>query len=39
MQAEDVLQDGFITLFSKLSDYKGEGSLKDGPGGSLSRLH
>ena len=28
MQAEDVLQDGFITLFSKLSDYKGEGSFE-----------
>lgn len=28
MQAEDVLQDGFITLFSKLKDYKGEGSFE-----------
>lgn len=26
--AEDVLQDGFITLFSKLNDYKGEGSFE-----------
>ena len=25
--AEDVLQDGFITLFSKLQDYKGDGSF------------
>ena len=28
MQAEDVLQDGFITLFSKLKDYKGDGSFE-----------
>jgi RNA polymerase sigma-70 factor (ECF subfamily) len=27
-QAEDVLQDGFIMLFSKLKDYKGEGSFE-----------
>ena len=27
-QAEDVLQDGFITLFTKLKDYKGEGSFE-----------
>ena len=27
-QAEDVLQDGFITLFSKLEDFKGEGSFE-----------
>lgn len=26
--AEDVLQDGFITLFSKLESYKGEGSFE-----------
>jgi RNA polymerase sigma factor (sigma-70 family) len=26
--AEDVLQDGFITLFSKLQDYKGDGSFE-----------
>lgn len=26
--AKDVLHDGFITLFSKLSTYKGEGSLE-----------
>lgn len=26
--AEDLLQDGFITLFSKLSNYKGEGSFE-----------
>lgn len=26
--AEDVLQDGFITLFSKLGSYKGEGSFE-----------
>ena len=26
--AEDVLQDGFITLFSKLKDYKGDGSFE-----------
>ena len=25
--AEDVLQDGFITLFTKLGDYKGDGSF------------
>lgn len=25
--AEDVLQDGFITLFTKLEDYKGDGSF------------
>ena len=25
--AEDVLQDGFITLFTKLRDYKGDGSF------------
>ena len=27
-QAADVLQDGFITLFAKLKDYKGEGSFE-----------
>jgi len=27
-QAEDVLQDGFIKIFSKLSDYKNEGVLE-----------
>lgn len=26
--AEDVLQDGFITLFGKLKDFKGEGSFE-----------
>ena len=26
--AEDILQDGFITLFSKLKDYKGDGSFE-----------
>jgi RNA polymerase sigma-70 factor (ECF subfamily) len=26
--AEDVLQDGFVTLFSKLEAYKGEGSFE-----------
>ena len=26
--AEDVLQDGFITLFTRLRDYKGEGSFE-----------
>ena len=26
--AEDVLQDGFITLFTRLDSYKGEGSLE-----------
>lgn len=26
--AEDVLQDGFITLFTKLGSYKGEGSFE-----------
>jgi len=26
--AEDVLQDGFVTLFSKLSQYSGEGSFE-----------
>lgn len=28
MQAEDVLQDGFITLFGKIKDYKGDGSFE-----------
>ena len=28
VQAEDVLQDGFITLFTKLKEYKGEGSFE-----------
>ena len=27
-QAEDVLQDGFITLFTKLESYKGDGSFE-----------
>ena len=27
-QAEDVLQDGFITLFCKLKDFKGDGSFE-----------
>lgn len=27
-QAEDILQDGFITLFTRLKDYKGEGSFE-----------
>lgn len=27
-QAEDILQDGFITLFMRLKDYKGEGSFE-----------
>ncbi|MGM9791911.1 MAG: RNA polymerase sigma factor, partial [Candidatus Cryptobacteroides sp.] len=27
-QAEDVLQDGFVTLFSKLGSYLGEGSFE-----------
>ena len=26
--AEDVLQDGFVTLFSRLQDFKGEGSFE-----------
>ena len=26
--AEDILQEGFITLFAKLKDYKGEGSFE-----------
>ena len=26
--AEDVLQDGFITLFTRLQDFKGEGSFE-----------
>ena len=26
--AEDVLQEGFITLFGKLGDFKGEGSFE-----------
>ena len=26
--AEDVLQDGFVTLFTRLQDYKGEGSFE-----------
>ncbi len=28
VQAEDVLQDGFITLFEKLDSYKGDGSFE-----------
>lgn len=28
IQAEDVLQDGFITLFTKLENYKGDGSFE-----------
>ena len=28
VQAEDILQDGFITLFSKLKDFKGDGSFE-----------
>ena len=28
IQAEDVLQDGFITLFTKLESYKGDGSFE-----------
>lgn len=28
VQAEDVLQEGFITLFQKLKDFKGEGSFE-----------
>ncbi|MBO5497993.1 MAG: sigma-70 family RNA polymerase sigma factor [Bacteroidales bacterium] len=28
VQAEDILQEGFITLFSKLENYKGEGSFE-----------
>ena len=27
--AEDILQDGFITLFSKIGSYKGDGSFED----------
>ena len=27
-QAEDILQDGFITLFTRLKDFKGEGSFE-----------
>ena len=27
-QAEDVLQDGFVTLFTRLDTYKGEGSFE-----------
>lgn len=27
-QAEDILQDGFITLFTKLDSYKGDGSFE-----------
>lgn len=26
--AEDILQDGFVTLFSKLKDYKGDGAFE-----------
>ena len=26
--AQDILQDGFVTLFSKIDDYKGEGSFE-----------
>ena len=28
VQAEDLLQEGFITLFAKLNDYKGNGSFE-----------
>lgn len=28
VQAEDILQDGFITLFNKLKDFKGDGSFE-----------
>ncbi len=28
VQAEDILQDGFITLFTRLGSYKGEGSFE-----------
>ncbi len=28
VQAEDILQEGFITLFAKLKSYKGEGSFE-----------
>lgn len=28
MEAEDMLQDGFIKLFNKLDDYRGEGSFE-----------
>ncbi len=28
IQAEDVLQDGFVTLFTRLGSYKGEGSFE-----------
>ena len=28
VQAEDILQDGFITLFAKLKEFKGEGSFE-----------
>ena len=27
-QAEDILQDGFVTLFTKLKDFKGDGSFE-----------
>ena len=27
--AQDILQDGFITLYSKLDDFKGDGSFED----------
>ena len=36
--AEDVLQDGFITLFSRLDSYSGQGPSKAGLDGSLSIL-
>lgn len=28
VQAEDILQDGFVTLFTRLKDFKGEGSFE-----------
>ena len=28
IQAEDILQDGFVTLFTHLKDYKGDGSFE-----------
>ncbi len=37
--AEDILQDGFVTLFPSLTVIQGLGPLKAGHVGSLSILH
>lgn len=34
--ARDLLQDGFVKIFTKIRSYSGSGALGDGYGGSLS---